>query len=79
MPRLTVLNDDELPVEFRSQINQMESAGEDTTALRVFGHRADMFQDYLPWYFAAHEGGILSPTLKETVRLYIAQLNDCAA
>jgi len=78
MPRLKVLNDEELPVEVRSQVEQMESAGEDATYLRVLGLRADMFQGYLQWYFAAHEGGLLSPMLKETVRLYIAQLNDCS-
>lgn len=78
MPRLKVLKNEELPVEFRSQVEQMESAGEDTTHLRVLGHRADMFQVYLPWYFEANEGGVLSPKLKETVRLFIAKLNDCS-
>lgn len=79
MPRLEILNNEKLPDEFRSQVEQMESSGEDTTHLRVLGHRADMFQGYLPWYFAAHEGGVLSPKLKETVRLFIAKLNDCSA
>ena len=78
MARLKVLKNEELPVEFREQVGQMELSGEDTTYLRVLSHRADMFQGYLSWYFEANEVGVLSPVLKETVRLYIAKLNDCS-
>ena len=78
MPRLEVLTVEALTPDFRLQVEQMESAGEDASHLRVLGHRADMFQEYLQWYFSAHEGGVLRPPLKEMVRLYIAQLNDCS-
>ena len=79
MPRLKVLKNEELSEEFRAQVEQMELSGGNATQLRVLGHRADMFQGYLQWYFDANEGGVLSPALKETVRLHIAKLNDCSA
>lgn len=78
MPRLKLLKNEALSPEFRTLVEQSESEGKDATSLRVFANRPDMMQGYLQWYFGAHSGGILPLTLKEIVRLRIAQLNDCA-
>jgi hypothetical protein len=74
---LEVLKNEALSPEFLAQVEQTEAAGKDAVALRVFAHRPDMMLGYMGWYYGAHSGGILPITLKEIVRLRIAQLNDC--
>ena len=77
MSRLKPLTNSELPENFRKQAQAAEAAGADSTVSRVLAHRADLFDGYFKWYYPMHNGGIVSPALKELVRLKIAALNNC--
>jgi hypothetical protein len=78
MPRIRLLNDDELAQPVLEQVSAIEQAGGDASVLRALGHRQDMFDPYFAFYYPSHEGGIVEADLKELVRLKIARLNDCS-
>jgi alkylhydroperoxidase family enzyme len=77
MSRIRLLADAELEPEARARVQSVEAAGADASVLRAVGHRQDMFDRYFAFYYPAHQGGCVEPTLKELVRLKIARLNDC--
>jgi len=78
MPRIRLLNDDELTQTTLEQVQAIEQSGGDATVLRALGHRQEMFDPYFIFYYPSHEGGIVEADLKELVRLKIARLNDCS-
>ena len=77
MARIALLADAELPQDKAEQIAAIEASGADASVLRAVAHRPEMFDAYFSFYYPAHQGGIVEPTLKELVRLKIARLNDC--
>jgi alkylhydroperoxidase family enzyme len=77
MSRLSVPTNEEFPSEMRKQAESIDETGADSTVLRVLGHRPDMIESYFKFYYPLHNGGIVSPALKELVRLKIASLNQC--
>jgi len=77
MSRLSIPTNEQLPEETLKQVEATEQSGAESTVLRVLGHRADLFDSYFKFYYPLHNGGIVSPALKELVRLRIAQLNQC--
>jgi len=78
MPRIRLLNDDELAPAVLEQVKAIEQSGGDASVLRALGHRQDMFDPYFMFYYPSHDGGIVEAELKELVRLKIARLNDCS-
>ena len=77
MSRLTILDNEYLPGETRRQVEALDKAGQSSTVLRVLAHRPDMFDSYFKFYYPMHNEGVVSPALKELVRLRIASLNQC--
>jgi alkylhydroperoxidase family enzyme len=77
MSRLSVLANDELAPELAGQAQSADRAGQNSTVLRVLGHRPDMLATYLKFYYQLHNGGVVDVALKELVRLRIAELNQC--
>ena len=77
MSRLSVLTNDQLPESLGKQAAAAEANGADATVLRVMGHRPEMVEAYFNFYYPLHNGGVVSPALKEMVRLRIAELNQC--
>ncbi len=77
MARLPALGDAELPESFREPVRETEAAGGDGTVLRVLAHQPELFDRYFQFYYPSHDGGVVSPALKELARLRIAQHNDC--
>lgn len=77
MARIRLLPDDELPAATRAQVRQAEAAGADASVLRGLAQHQPFFDSYFQFYYPAHTGGLLEPSLKELVRLKIARLNDC--
>jgi alkylhydroperoxidase family enzyme len=77
MSRLSIPKNEELTGEIRKQVEAIDKAGNDSTVMRVLGHRSDMFDSYFKFYYPMHNGGIVDPALKELVRLRIASLNQC--
>lgn len=77
MARLRNLTDAELPDDLREQAEQSDDSGIFTSLIRVLGHRPDMIRAYFNFYYPMHNGGAVDVTLKELVRLRIAQLNQC--
>ncbi len=76
MSRLSVLPKEKLTPEFAKMTETAEETGTGTV-FQVLGHRADMFESYFKFYYTTHEGGVVTPAIKELVRLRIAQLNNC--
>jgi hypothetical protein len=77
MARIRLLPDEELSDATRSQVEAAERAGADASVLRGLAQHQAFFDSYFKFYYPAHNGGLLEPTLKELVRLKIARLNDC--
>jgi len=79
MARVSVLAKDQLTPEFASLAEQAATKPPyvDATLYQVLGHCPEMYQSYFQFYFPWHEGGTVSPVIKEVVRLKIAQLNNC--
>lgn len=77
MARIRLLPDDELPEAVREQAQAAEQAGADASVLRGLAQHQAFFDRYFQFYYPAHNGGLLEPSLKELVRLKIARLNDC--
>ncbi len=77
MARIRLLPDEELTEGVRSQVQATEASGADASVLRGLAQHQDFFNSYFQFYYPAHNGGLLEPSLKELVRLKIARLNDC--
>lgn len=77
MARIRLPEDDELAPELVAQINAADAAGHDTSVMRGLAHHQAFFDRYFEFYYPAHNGGCVEPSLKELVRLKIARLNDC--
>ena len=76
MSRLSILPKEKLTPEFSEMAEKAEETGA-ATVFQVLGHRPEMFESYFKFYYPTHDGGVVSPALKELVRLKIAQLNNC--
>ena len=77
MARIRLLPDEALADSTRTQVQAAEKAGADASVLRGLAQHQQMFDSYFQFYYPAHNGGLLEPSLKELVRLKIARLNDC--
>lgn len=77
MARIRLLPDEELTETVRAQVQATESRGADAAVLRGLAQHQEFFNSYFQFYYPAHNGGLLEPSLKELVRLKIARLNDC--
>ena len=79
MTRLSIPTKDQLTPEWAALAEQAETTPPyvSATVYEVLGHCPELFQSYLQFYNPWHEGGMVSPVLKELVRLKIAQLNHC--
>ena len=80
MTRVRLLEDHEIEdKELLATIQQMQELTGDTTAMRVYAHRPDIMQSFMPFYIQLQTQGLLSRKLIELVRLGIAQINQCSA
>jgi alkylhydroperoxidase family enzyme len=77
MSRLSILANDQLAPDLRRQAEAAERAGQNSTVIRVLGHRPEMIEAYFKFYYPLHNGGVVDVALKELVRLRIAALNQC--
>jgi hypothetical protein len=77
MARIRLKEDDELEPHILGAVKAMEANGADTSNLRGFAHRQDLFDDFFKFYTPAREGKEVDQELIELVRLKIARLNDC--
>ncbi len=77
MSRLSVLANDKLAPELAGQAESADRAGQNSTVLRVLGHRPDMLAAYFKFYSPLHNAGVVDVAIKELVRLRIAELNQC--
>jgi hypothetical protein len=78
MARLSVLEKDQLTLEFAKYVERAAASGEEqATLFQVLGHCPEMFHAYFQFYFPWHTSGSVDPVLKELVRIKMAQLNDC--
>lgn len=77
MARIRLKENDELEPHVLELVEKMDAAGADTSNLRGFAHRQDMFDSYFQFYGPAREGKTVEPELIELVRLKIARHNDC--
>ncbi|MBL6690620.1 MAG: hypothetical protein ISP91_09525 [Pseudomonadales bacterium] len=77
MARIRLKENDELEPHIRELAEKMDAQGVDTSNLRGFAHRQDMFDSYFQFYGPAREGKTVEAELIELVRLKIARHNDC--
>ena len=77
MARIRLKENDELEPHIRELAEKMDAQGVDTSNLRCFAHRQDMFDSYFQFYGPAREGKTVEAELIELVRLKIARHNDC--
>ncbi|MBO6557176.1 MAG: hypothetical protein JJ921_08750 [Pseudomonadales bacterium] len=77
MARIRLKENDELEPHVRELAEKMDAQGADTSNLRGFAHRQDMFDSYFQFYGPAREGTTVEAELIELVRLKIARHNDC--
>lgn len=77
MARIRLLSDEELDDATRERVQAAEAAGVDASVLRGLAQHQSFFDSFNRFYGPAHNGGLVSPALKELVRLKIARLNDC--
>lgn len=77
MARIKLKEDHELEPHVLELAKSLEASGADTSNLRGFAHRQDMFDDYFKFYLPAREGKTVDAELIELVRLKIARHNDC--
>ncbi|MGH7864759.1 MAG: hypothetical protein ACREQB_07205 [Candidatus Binataceae bacterium] len=77
MSRLSILANEQLAPDLARQAEAADRAGQNSTVLRVLGHRPEMVETYFKFYYPLHNGGVVDVALKELVRLKIADLNQC--
>lgn len=77
MARVRLLENNELTEPVRALVEKLDANGTDTSNLRGFAHRQDMFDAYFQFYGPAREGKTVEAELIELVRLKIARHNDC--
>lgn len=72
--RIDVLSPDEIA---DPQLREMMSSALGDEMFGVYGHRPELLKAFMEFYVPAKFGGLLPFSLKELVRLRIAELNDC--
>lgn len=72
MARISLIDPADLPEDLRPLMGG--KAGE---FIQAFAHRPEMLRSFLAFYNPLRDGGLLDPVLKETVRIRVAQLNNC--
>ncbi len=77
MARIKLKENHELEPHVRTLVEKMDAQGVDTSNLRGFAQRQDMFDSYFKFYGPAREGTTVEAELIELVRLKIARHNDC--
>lgn len=77
MARIRLKEDHELEPNIRDLVKNLDSKGVDTSNLRGFAHRQDMFDSYFQFYGPARKGTTVEEELIELVRLKVARHNDC--
>jgi hypothetical protein len=77
MSRIHLKQNHELSDDTLTQVQAVEAAGGDTSIMRGFAHRQDLFDGFFKWYGQARKGEAVEEELIELVRLKIARLNDC--
>ncbi|MBT4160294.1 MAG: hypothetical protein HOC70_16815 [Gammaproteobacteria bacterium] len=77
MARIRLKEDHELEPTVREHVKKLEEKGVDTSNVRGFAHRQDMFNAYFQFYGPAREGKSVEAELIELVRLKVARHNDC--
>ena len=77
MARIRLQEDSELEPHILKAVKSLEEIGADTSNLRGFAHRQDLFDDFFKFYTPARQGKEVDVELIELVRLKIARLNDC--
>lgn len=77
MSRLSILDNHQLPENLRKDVEEADRKNAGSTVLRVMGHRPEMVESYFNFYFPLHNGGVVETSVKELVRLRIAELNQC--
>ena len=77
MPKVRLLENDELTDSARQTAEAVEAAGGDTSTLRGLAHSQALFADYFRFYTPARSGHDVAEELIELVRLRIARHNDC--
>lgn len=73
MARISLIDPADLPEDLRPLMGS--KAGE---FIQAFAHRPDLLRSFLAYYNPLRDSGLLDPVLKETVRIRVAQLNNCA-
>ena len=58
-------------------LREMMQATSGDEMFGVYGHHPSLFKGFLKFYLPAKFEGLLPFTLKELVRLRVAELNDC--
>jgi hypothetical protein len=77
MSRISLKKDHELSEKVLAGVKAVEAAGGDTSVMRGFAHRQELFDGFFSWYRQARKGDAVEEELIELVRLKIARLNDC--
>ncbi len=77
MARIKLKEDHELEPHIRDAVKTLDEKGVDTSNLRGFAHRQDMFDAYFKFYGPAREGKTVPAELIELVRLKVARHNNC--
>lgn len=77
MARIRLKEDHELEPHVRELVQNLDAKGVDTSNLRGFAHRQDLFDAYFRFYSPAREGKTVPAELIELVRLKIARHNNC--
>ncbi len=77
MARIRLQEDHELAPHIQAHAKALEAKGVDTSNLRGFAHRQDMFDSYFKFYGPAREGVTVEAELIELVRLKVARHNNC--
>jgi len=77
MARIRLKEDSELDENLRAHVQKLEASGADTSNIRGFAHRQDMFDSYFQFYGPARKGTTVEEELIELVRLKVARHNDC--
>ena len=77
MARIKLLSDEALDEVTRSNVQEMEAKGLDTSTSRGLANAQDLFNSYFQFYLPARQGRSVSAELIELVRLRIARHNDC--
>lgn len=79
MPRIPVLEPQELPQELRALHEELVrvTSNPRNEVVRGFGHRPEVIAGFLRFFIPLRSGGLLGSRLKELLRLRVAALTGC--